>query len=436
MADRRATRATPPRGFPPRGAPPRGPPPRLAEKSPDEFGEGAFVEILVGSEPGSFGTVVKVTGAGVKRRWKIQIEGKDHTTWAEAVKLAEKDASSRKRVTVSKAERKAHYAALRPADIGSVAWPQAKELWALDGGSGGVMLVDLGEECIAIKPQGPTATSDLMALFVAECVGVPVAKMRIVKSGHGDYDEMMEHLKRCVKAHDGSEMAILGVSSRSGQVTGAGKQCYGVLEYVPGVTMMGEDAQKVMASPPASLLVALGRLCALDVLLNNMDRVPLPVWQNDGNMGNVMIAGEGTTIIGIDQQINQIRTGSYRDAYVRKVQELVGDVCPTGDQTDIIANLTQVMATNVRLTLGKAETDSIVQGIREGFVAIAEAASDGSLEQSLEAAAAACAEAFADPAWESHALYDEKAVADMKDFVLAIGAGIASVPDLVACPGA
>lgn len=337
-------------------------------------------------------------------------------------------------------------------------------------------MVDLGEECIVIKPQGATASSEALAECVATCCGVRVAKTKIIKAAAADHaaaaasvrqkeerqkasaaaadlpvaaaaaaeapapteepaeagqserEQMLESLKPLLSSDITGASMILGIFFTGGKIVGTGKPVYGIVEYVPGSPMMGLEAQKLMVKPPPALLAELGRLCALDVLLNNMDRVPLPVWQNDGNMGNVMIAAQGTTIVGIDQQINSIRQGSYRDTYVNKVLELMDECAPGGDPTDIISNLTQVMHANIGLTFERAEADQVVQGLREGFQAIGAASNDGSLAERLEAAAAKCSEDFGNSGssgmWGAIA-FDEQAVADMQGFVLAVAGAIA-----------
>ena len=61
---------------------------------------------------------------------------------------------------------------------------------------------------------------------------------------------------------------------------------FGILEYAPGHPLMGLDGNQVLASPAPDMLTELGSLCALDVLINNLDRVPLPVWQNEGDFSH------------------------------------------------------------------------------------------------------------------------------------------------------
>merc|ERR1719453_2377157 len=95
-------------------------------------------------------------------------------------------------------------------------------------------------------------------------------------------------------------------------------------EFVPGFGLMGIEAQQAVSNPSHELLTALGELCAFDVVLNNMDRMPLPLWQNEGNLSNIMVSG--ATIVGIDQQVNAVMEGPGLDQYLKKLAALIVDI--------------------------------------------------------------------------------------------------------------
>ena len=44
----------------------------------------------------------------------------------------------------------------------------------------------------------------------------------------------------------------------------------------------------------------LARLCLLDVVINNLDRLPV-LWDNAGNLNNLMLGPDG--LVGIDQAV-------------------------------------------------------------------------------------------------------------------------------------
>eukprot|EP00405_Crypthecodinium_cohnii_P032265 CAMPEP_0206522674 /NCGR_PEP_ID=MMETSP0324_2-20121206/67122_1 /ASSEMBLY_ACC=CAM_ASM_000836 /TAXON_ID=2866 /ORGANISM="Crypthecodinium cohnii, Strain Seligo" /LENGTH=556 /DNA_ID=CAMNT_0054016881 /DNA_START=334 /DNA_END=2001 /DNA_ORIENTATION=- len=56
--------------------------------SSDPFGEGATVEVVEGLHAGKTATVLKVTGTGAERRWRVQLENSTSSTWTTVVKSA------------------------------------------------------------------------------------------------------------------------------------------------------------------------------------------------------------------------------------------------------------------------------------------------------------------------------------------------------------
>jgi len=331
--------------------------------------------------------------------------------------------------------RRERYAALRPADIQKVDWAKAREISYMEGGSGGVVLVDLEDECVVLKPQGKTAANEMLAEHLALACGVRVAQCRILRGGEEEYMEVARIAERCrVVGMDATMGLILHFGRYRHHADNqwndvsekGGVEVFGVLEYVPGHALMGIEAQRVLASPADSLLLELGRLCALDVLLNNLDRVPLPIWQNDGNLGNVMVVGGGSSIAGIDQQVNLIVAGLARDAYLKKVRSLVLQVLPGGNPQSIIQNLQEALSLNCGASLSEEQARLILQGMLEGFRSIAEASESGALRSCLETGKQACYDRLHyDHArkWRNMLLRNEELL-DMIEFVLAVGEAV------------
>lgn len=207
----------------------------------------------------------------------------------------------------------------------------------MDGGSGGVLLIELNQHCVALKGQGLTAAQEMLAESVAEELKTPVAKTRIVRRGESEYQNIIDGIAGCSEFGSYQYRPYL----------------FGVLEFVRGHTLMGEEGHHVMLEAAEGLLTSLGRLCALDVLINNFDRIPLPVWQNDGNLSNVMVVNGGTAAVGIDQQVNFILQGIGRDGYLDKVSRLVAASRPasgTEVKEPIISCLRQALYLNCGIT--------------------------------------------------------------------------------------
>mmetsp|Transcript_84913 Transcript_84913/g.253108 ORF Transcript_84913/g.253108 Transcript_84913/m.253108 type:complete len:891 (-) Transcript_84913:133-2805(-) len=229
---------------------------------------------------------------------------------------------------VREADLWAHYRSLAPCDIGAVPWLEAQQVMWAQGGSGGVLLVELpGLQAVCIKPQGLNAVSEFLAQHVAEALGVPVARCRVLRVGRaGEAGEVRRGVMAAPVAVPGHEVHVASALVGSGGVWAA-REFLGVLDFVPGIGMQGPLAREALMVPGPGVLRGLGRLCALDVLLNNLDRAPLPVWDNEGNLANILMVGDG--VVGIDQQVNAIGEGPGLSRFLDRVRALCGEAaCP------------------------------------------------------------------------------------------------------------
>lgn len=343
-------------------------------------------------------------------------------------------------------ERMDHYKSLVPADIHDVPWSAMKDFNLMSGGSGGVVLVDLGDSCVVLKAQGKTAANELLTQCVAEALHLPIAKVRVVKDGENELDEIRKgalKIANALKRVDGDREANMGLALVfSLGIISVGDGIYkvadeqelgeyigvGVLEYVQGHPLMGLEGNSVMRAPSPALLSALGHLCAFDVLINNLDRVPLPLWQNEGNLGNVMVTCTGASLVGIDQQINLIVEGPGLEMYLEKVRKLVNDSKPGGQPSAIVAKLRQAMIENCGAELSDAAASLIIAGLHSGFEKIADAWKSGELKRSLEIGESVCFDRFIfdGPQVKNSAIPQLGTTDAMSEFVCKVAAQIAS----------
>lgn len=365
--------------------------------TPQEFPiEGDAVEITAGSKVNFRGRVAKVVGDNVnERRWQIKLEN-GALTWVTRVRpLSEEEAAMGteewKSLVALKASESASFASKRPADIAALPWEKATFLKYVGGGSGGVMLAAFGKECAVFKSPGQRIQQEIIAENLAVACGVKVARSRIVKCGEDDHASALEHLSRCDVVNDEScatKWNFLGIYVREDRTwhlrRGVGTELLYIVEFVPGHTLVGIDARIALARSGCKLLSQIGRLCALDVLLNNFDRFPLPIWQNDGNPGNVMITGDGSEITGIDQQVFIISEGPARDSYLEKVKTLVADVAFGKTSQQVVHCIRKALASYCATDVEDAEADSFLDGFRGGLQAISDAWNDGRITDSLE----------------------------------------------------
>jgi len=157
--------------------------------------------------------------------------------------------------------------------------------------------------------------------------------------------------------------------------------------------------------------------------------MPLPIWQNDGNLGNVMVVGGGSGVVGIDQQVNLIVQGPAREKYLAKVEKLTLSVLPGGDARGVVENLEQALAVNCGVAPLPAEhAELVLRGLRDGLRGIAEASQSGALAACLETAKQACYDRLHyDHArkWAKMLLRNEELL-DMIAFVTAVGETVAA----------
>jgi len=110
-----------------------------------------------------------------------------------------------------------------------------------------------------------------------------------------------------------------------------------LMECISGMQQMQGlgGFHKVPVERHPSCLAALGRLCAFDVLVNNVDRLPFKlIWGNEGNFQNIMIdqrpilpagldpASVNWEIVGIDTQVWPITNSLGKETYRGKITQL------------------------------------------------------------------------------------------------------------------
>jgi len=215
-----------------------------------------------------------------------------------------------------------------------------------------------------------------MAQHVADVLEVPVACIRVVNPAEDEYQEVQMRLKS-MDAH-------------------SGLKAFGVLEFAQGHPLMGTEGQEALQNHGSELMYQLGRLCAMDVLMNNLDRIPIPVWQNEGNLGNVMVTKHGCSILGIDQQVNLIMPGPGLAMYMKKVVKLIADVSPNGDPSCIVEKLRQALMENCGAAITDEAAVIFLRGLHLGLGHIAHQWRKGHLKQALEAGKKNSLDRFAD----------------------------------------
>jgi len=247
----------------------------------------------------------------------------------------------------------------------------------------------------------------MVAGFIASACNIRVAKHRVVKLGDQEYEKIHHVGFHAEIVGSTNEHKVRGMFfgihegfKQFDNVMSMGVFC--VLEYVQGHPFMGPEVHNALVNPDPNMLEELGRLCAFDVLVNNLDRIPLPVWQNEGNLGNVMIVNGGHRVVGIDQQVNPV-VAQYRDGYLQKVRKIVESTWPEiGDPAPVIASIRCALLQNCGAELSDASASILMRGLHQGFESITYALLSGELQRSIDDAAVYCKNNYGDEALAEH----------------------------------
>jgi len=238
-------------------------------------------------------------------------------------------------------------------------------MWC-QGGSGGALLVQLGAtEAVVVKPLGPTAMSEAIAVEVANLLGVRIANSRMVTMAHEEFFDMSSALHNSPVMLDGDKHKIGAL------LTSGNRQCVAILEFVQGTVLEGQAGREALTRQRSfQLFEELGQLIAFDVLLNNFDRVPA-IWQNNGNLANVMISSDNT-VVGIDQQVNAISDEMGREAYMARVREICIDANTTSITSAAVTNIRTALLQNCGFEFNDIACHNLMTGARTVFRRIAE----------------------------------------------------------------
>jgi len=177
-------------------------------------------------------------------------------------------------------------------------------------------------------------------------------------------------------------MVVTGGALTSGET---GIEFLGALEFVQGHGLVGLEACHALAGEGRmEIYAALGGICAADAIMNNLDRMPLPIWNNDGNLNNVMVRS-GREVVAIDQQVNVIIEGPGRDAYLAKLKDLVADLS-AGRDSKAVPVVKQALMENAGTDAADDAMEAFVGALRQGFVHAAQLVQSGAFEEAVSQA--------------------------------------------------
>jgi hypothetical protein len=133
-------------------------------------------------------------------------------------------------------------------------------------------------------------------------------------------------------------------------------------EFAPGKLIYGfesvEACQAYFRHDSCARLRELGALIVLDILLNNMDRLPIALWNNDGNPGNVLFS---TTIIGIDNEAKTLKL-EYSGKYFEKIEKWARQVAKQQHDAPCFHSISKFFMENANWPLAASDRRALYQG--------------------------------------------------------------------------
>lgn len=201
-------------------------------------------------------------------------------------------------------------------------WSRLRHVWSSSGGSGGVLLCEMDgpPTKVVVKGTGEPARE----LFAS-------AMMRL----------LLLHPPPALRPISPVPLLSLLPSLLSGESLNRAlrplrRPLVLLSDFVSGHSLLdlAPNDPRLLHS---TFLFSLGQIMAFDVLVNNLDRMPLPIWSNEGNLGNVMVSdspnGGGPSAVPIDNSVFPIRRtlsegrpNPQHQAYLDRVKDLLDNV--------------------------------------------------------------------------------------------------------------
>jgi len=165
-----------------------------------------------------------------------------------------------------------------------------------------------------------------------------------------------------------------------------------VLEYIPGTEFSFGANFKTLLKPNTEeafkRLKDIGKIIALDVLINNWDRFPI-IWDaKEGNLDNLFFTLD-SHIVGIDQSVTSIVEENVGE-YLERVSELLDQIAKFDTKNDekfpLIVKFRKYMINHhdFRFDIESSGTMAIWRGMMEGILSIIENVTEPKLKEYYE----------------------------------------------------
>lgn len=265
---------------------------------------------------------------------------------------------------------------LQSMDHKKVDWSTVERTHWVDGKQGGVVVVEFpGSSALCIKPRDEHSSAELVAEHLAKAIGVRTPNGRTLGPRHAEHEEMVRALLSAPPAEQGQDgglcFALTGIAANRGMLsttpTEWKREFLSVQEFVPGRGLVGPDAEEVFADLGKEQLWSLGRIMAMDIVLNNAERFALPMWTDcgvEGTLARVMVPVDAKALVGINQRVNSIGPGLERSRYQSKVQDFLEDLTSKDEgRVQVVKSVAVALNSCCHNGPSEEQAESILEGL-------------------------------------------------------------------------
>ena len=116
--------------------------------------------------------------------------------------------------------------------------------------------------------------------------------------------------------------------------------------------------------------IEIGKILSFDMLINNWDRLPY-IWNNEGNLGNLMVTNDiNRPIVGIDQSMSSIHPVNFKgkfDEYLKKIRDALDEIKNKQFDGPIITTVRNFLKSSVMYDIGPEGLQYVFLGLASGI---------------------------------------------------------------------
>jgi hypothetical protein len=261
-------------------------------------------------------------------------------------------------------------------DINQPRWHTADHVTCSSEGASGVLFVRTTAGSFVIKGSYQIA-EEIFASHLARALTLPTPRVRLTSYTQSEWGIIKEKVKALASDYD-DENSISVLIKVQKELD---RPVLLIIEMVTGAAMlegmMPERAQSLLDPDQADgqrRLQQVGQMLAFDVFVNNSDRVPTAVWDNEGNGRNVLMTDD---VVAIDQAVVAIDPDKAAPAFAKylcRARQFLEAVC-TGDENssaalEALQSTREFLKRETLYDVGEKGCAAIAHGVRQGLVDI------------------------------------------------------------------